>query len=288
MRKPFQDRGFAGGIEKAFMSTSLDPETALQYSSSKESRSGAIFQIEFDIASRGADVQWLSQYPAERELLYPPCTSLTCTDMVEIGEKKILQVTATVSTRRPDVSWCEHCDSTPPEHELGHRPPVHNEIGPFRSTPLADAGEVECELAPGISGGTYKLDLVVGAGEQRRPATFTGELATPRGHPQQGGEAPRQHPARRGLLRVRLSHHGGAVVGAPGPRAGGPRRQRARIDRRPAEYTRGEARPGEDGRGQARRRLATDEATRSDPSGERHESGGAAAAVAACIATLGR
>ena len=177
VRKPFQDRGFAGGIEKAFMSTSLDPETALQYSSSKESRSGAIFQIEFDIASRGADVQWLSQYPAERELLYPPCTSLTCTDMVEIGEKKILQVTATVSTRRPDVSWCEHCDSTPPEHELGHRPPVHNEIGPFRSTPLADAGEVECELAPGISGGTYKLDLLVGAGEQRRPATFTGELS---------------------------------------------------------------------------------------------------------------
>ena len=45
------------------MSTSLDPETALQYSSGATSKQGAIFQIEFDIASRGADVQFLSQYP---------------------------------------------------------------------------------------------------------------------------------------------------------------------------------------------------------------------------------
>ena len=50
---------FAGGVERAFMSTTRSPEVALDYSGG--GRRGSIFAIDFDMASRGAAVQWLSQ-----------------------------------------------------------------------------------------------------------------------------------------------------------------------------------------------------------------------------------
>ena len=57
---------FAGGVERAFMSTTENPAVALDYSGGKDVK-GTIFAMDFDQASRGAAIQWLSQYPHEEE-----------------------------------------------------------------------------------------------------------------------------------------------------------------------------------------------------------------------------
>ena len=70
----------------AFMSTTTDSIIAAH-------SKGTIVVIKLGAASRGAHVQWASQYPFEAELLYPPFTYLKCDKVREI-----------------DVTWkCERC-----------------------------------------------------------------------------------------------------------------------------------------------------------------------------------
>ena len=99
----FLDGDFLGyGIERAFMSTSAKESVALQYSGGPGVE-GAIFVIDFAIGARGAAVQWLSQYPHEQELLFPPCTALTCVDHHSREKKRCILVSAQVSTNRNDA-----------------------------------------------------------------------------------------------------------------------------------------------------------------------------------------
>ena len=77
---------FAGGVELAFMSTSTDINVAAEYARRGTNPSNcSIFEIPFDAGSRGANVQWVSQYPYECELIYPPCTYLTCENVTHTG-----------------------------------------------------------------------------------------------------------------------------------------------------------------------------------------------------------
>lgn len=86
------------------MSTSLDLNVAIEYAHRGETNECTIFEISFDGASRGASVQWVSQYPYENELLYPPYTYLTCNAITkdDNGVRR-LTVHATVSAARPDL-----------------------------------------------------------------------------------------------------------------------------------------------------------------------------------------
>ena len=100
---------FAGGVELAFMSTSTDINVAAEYAKRGTDPSNcSIFEIPFDAGSRGANVQWVSQYPYECELIYPPCTYLTCENITTRKETNLagircLSVRATVSTARKEV-----------------------------------------------------------------------------------------------------------------------------------------------------------------------------------------
>ena len=93
---------FAGGVERAFMSTTKSPAVALDYSGGAATI-GSIFVIDFDMNSRGASIQWLSQYPHEEELLFPPCTGLACLDVEQHSAKRCVRVSAQVSTARLDT-----------------------------------------------------------------------------------------------------------------------------------------------------------------------------------------
>ena len=95
--------GFTGGVERAFMSTTRNPAVALDYSGGAETR-GSILVIDFELGSRGAAIQWLSQYPHEEELLFPPCTGLSVVDVTQIEAKRCLLVSVNVSTARPNTA----------------------------------------------------------------------------------------------------------------------------------------------------------------------------------------
>jgi len=95
------------------MSTTPLPEVAVKYSG-KQEEAGSIFAIDFDMASRGAEIDWLSQFPHERELLFPPCTMLECTGYYMRGAKRLVMVRATVSNAIPDISGIEEPDDVPP------------------------------------------------------------------------------------------------------------------------------------------------------------------------------
>ena len=64
----------SGGTELAFMSTTRDLEVAVRYSLSLHS---ILFKIVApDFTALGADLRWLSAFPSEAEVLYPPLTYL--------------------------------------------------------------------------------------------------------------------------------------------------------------------------------------------------------------------
>ena len=91
----------AGGIELGFMSTSTDKNVALEYARRGSTTDCTIFSMAFDMTSKGASVQWVSQFPYENELLYPPLTSLTCEKWETIDNVKHIYIKASISTMRP-------------------------------------------------------------------------------------------------------------------------------------------------------------------------------------------
>jgi len=119
---------FAGGVELAFMSTTTDPEVALTYAGKGP---GSIFIIDFGMASRGASLQFLSQFPHEAELLFPPKTMLECKEHVTRGSKRLVVVAPTVSTARPDTSGISTPDDAPSAKKQPTLPDVSDAPAPL-------------------------------------------------------------------------------------------------------------------------------------------------------------
>jgi hypothetical protein len=66
-----------GGVEFAFMSTTADRTVAMQYAKgSQQSKASTVMEIKMGMIDRGADLAWLSQYPEEKEITFPPFTGL--------------------------------------------------------------------------------------------------------------------------------------------------------------------------------------------------------------------
>ena len=85
-----------GGTELAFMSTTTNLEVAVRYSLSRQSLLLKIVSPNF--MTTGAELQWLSAFPGEAEILYPPLTYLKPTGRTDIvwleknGEKLSFKV----------------------------------------------------------------------------------------------------------------------------------------------------------------------------------------------------
>ena len=80
----------SGGFncEKAPMSTTKDLKVALAYSKG----GGVIFKIEVtSVLQMGGDITFLSAFPEEKEVLYPPLTQLNLNQTGKAGNKKVRQ-----------------------------------------------------------------------------------------------------------------------------------------------------------------------------------------------------
>jgi hypothetical protein len=82
------------------MSTTTNIETAVAYGISKQS---LIFKIlTRNNLQRGADLEWLSAFPTEAEILYPPLTYLQPTgrtQVIEVGKCRftVVEVSPTIA-----------------------------------------------------------------------------------------------------------------------------------------------------------------------------------------------
>ena len=77
-----------GGTELAFMSATKDLNIAVRYSLSQHS---LLFKITpSDFMSVGADLQWLSVFPDESEILYPPLTYMRPTGKADKDRKSVV------------------------------------------------------------------------------------------------------------------------------------------------------------------------------------------------------
>ena len=68
--------GVKGGVEAAFMSTTLEVDVAMGYAAGDGSKMGIVLEIRQGMVDRGANISWLSQYPHERETLFGPLTGI--------------------------------------------------------------------------------------------------------------------------------------------------------------------------------------------------------------------
>eukprot|EP00960_Hanusia_phi_P043933 756354-Hanusia_phi.AAC.2 len=78
------DLGVSGGVEYGMLSTTEDMKVAIQYAG--RGRQPTVFEITCGAIDRGADLEFLSQYPGEKEMLYPPLSYLEVTKRPRIEQ----------------------------------------------------------------------------------------------------------------------------------------------------------------------------------------------------------
>jgi hypothetical protein len=69
-------RGVSSGVELGFMSTTQNRAMAMEYSGIKGGELGTIFEFGVGAVDLGAQLDSLSQYPGEGEILFPPLSHL--------------------------------------------------------------------------------------------------------------------------------------------------------------------------------------------------------------------
>jgi hypothetical protein len=88
--------GVKGGIESAFMSTTLNEKVAISYASSGDG-TGFVFEIQQGMVDRGADIGFISQYPHEKEILFAPLTGLEVRSTRVKGSALVVEVALSVN-----------------------------------------------------------------------------------------------------------------------------------------------------------------------------------------------
>jgi hypothetical protein len=89
-----------GGIEYGFMSATLNMQVALRYATSGSGEPSTLMVMAMGMVDRGAQLDWLSQYPDEKEILLPPLTGIEVqTDEVTIDNIRRLTMRLNINLR---------------------------------------------------------------------------------------------------------------------------------------------------------------------------------------------
>jgi hypothetical protein len=94
------------GMDFAFSSATTDRTIAAKFAGS--AAKSVLFEIKFIRACPGVDISMISVYPGQKEVLFPPCTSLSLTDPTRGGKiagasagQVCIRVTPTVALPEP-------------------------------------------------------------------------------------------------------------------------------------------------------------------------------------------
>ena len=114
-----EEDGFRGGVEYGFMSTTTDRKVAEFYA---QGGNGLLFEIFMGLVDKGAMLDWMSQYPHEAEICFPPLTALEVRGTRIKGSMTIVEVDARVVTNRSELDFETAADGKPLPFELGSIP----------------------------------------------------------------------------------------------------------------------------------------------------------------------
>ncbi|KAJ1474028.1 hypothetical protein T484DRAFT_3292848, partial [Baffinella frigidus] len=132
-----QDRfGVRGGVELGLMSTTQDQRVATQYAGTKMP---TVFKIGVGAVDRGAPIKFLSQYPGEEEILFPPMSYLEVT-----GETRMEAGPGGKTTRVVLLSVNANQTCGTIEEMLGSRRGLH--VAMLENYELEIKGELEGRL----------------------------------------------------------------------------------------------------------------------------------------------
>jgi len=96
------EHGVRGGVEFGFLSATTDRAVAMQYAAS--SASGIVYEIQQAMGDRGADLSWLSMYPYEAEVCFPPVLGLEVMTNADGLPAKRVEGSVVVIELRPSVA----------------------------------------------------------------------------------------------------------------------------------------------------------------------------------------
>ena len=84
--------GVAGGVEAAFMSTTTDIDVAKNFATRngniESDQASMLFVIRMGMIDRGADVEWVSQFPTESEIVFAPLTGLEVVSHPKLDDQR--------------------------------------------------------------------------------------------------------------------------------------------------------------------------------------------------------
>ncbi|KOO24567.1 pbs lyase heat-like repeat protein [Chrysochromulina tobinii] len=126
--------GVRGGIDPAFMSTTLDRAVALTYAASSNGP-GVVFSMRQGMVDRGADIGWLSQYPHEMEILFAPLTGL-----------EIHSISVDGSVLVPEIRLSVNLNASTIEQVIGRRRKLLKDMG----------DNMAIEVSAGLSGSGFE------------------------------------------------------------------------------------------------------------------------------------
>ena len=98
-----------GGCEYGFLSTTTHGDVALEYAAAGGT-AGIVFEMQMGMIDRGASLGWLSQYPAEEEILFAPLTGIEIQATRVVGSVLVVEVRLSVNLMNPTIE--EVCGPT--------------------------------------------------------------------------------------------------------------------------------------------------------------------------------
>ena len=109
--------GCQGGVEFGFMSCTTQRNVALEYGCG-----GYLLSIRTGLVARGACLAWLSYYPEEMEVCFPPLTALDVLQKQSMDKGAVVVELAVVSSCKQDRQTTCHVwhDTIDVEPRHGH------------------------------------------------------------------------------------------------------------------------------------------------------------------------